>query len=178
MHLPLELLPDLLQIVRAHHQEAGWQPTDSGSSPGENAGETADDPAASAGRLLHDLHHAATVADAERFFASFDPEAMIFGSTARLTLARFRALREPYFARGQGLPSTPIEHQVYLSTSGDLAWFEELVEVFQHDRLRGTGVLRRVDGAWKLVHYSVMILVPRQLAGDFAPRIESFYAPD
>ncbi len=174
MHLPLELLPELLPIVRAHEEDAGWQPAD----PPPPLDEAADDPATAAVRVLRGLHRAATAADGERFFAAFAPEAMIFGSTARLTLARYRALREPYLARGQGLPSTPIEQKVYLSASGDLAWFEELVEVFEHDRLRGTGVLRRIDGAWKLVHYSAMILVPRQLAGDFAHRIESFYAPD
>ena len=213
MHLPVELLPKLLPIVRAHREveglpiadpgtqpcdsgaqpcDSGAQPCDSGAQPcaptsvsgrtvsaqDESADAPADDPAATAGRLLHDIHHAATVADAPRFFAAFAPEAMIFGSTARLTLARYRALREPYLARGQGLPSTLLEHRIHLSSSGELAWFEELVNVFDHDRLRGTGVMRRVDGDWKLVHYSAMILVPRQLAGDLAERVASFYAPD
>ncbi len=105
------------------------------------------------------------------------PDATLVGRSARLTVPVLRALVEPHLARGQGWTSIPIEHRVYLSPTGDLAWFEELYESQNQGRMRGTGVMRKVDGDWKFAHGNVMLLVPRQLQEDLARRIDAFYAP-
>ncbi len=167
--VPIELIADLSEQLRAHDEEVGRQPVLS-APPFEPA---ANDPAAGVRRLLRDHHLAANQADSERYFGFFAPEAVVVGSTGRYTVARLRAL----LSRGQGLPTIPIEQLVYLSPDQNLAWFEELVETKNVGLMRGTGVLRKADGAWRLAHHSLTILVPRQLSAALAGRIDAFYAP-
>ncbi len=173
--VPNELVTELVEKLRAHDEEVGRQPADS-APPFEEA---ADDPAGSAGWLLRDIHLAKSEADGERYFGHFAPDAIALGTdrSERFTLAALRALVGPYFARGQGSTSIPIEQHVYLSPSREMAWFEELVERKHLGRMRGTGVMRKVDGVWKLAHYNLVILVPKVMTEDLARRIDAFYAP-
>ncbi len=174
MPVPNQLVAELVPELRAHDQEVGREPVDFASPPAESV----DPPAGSARWLLRDVHRAKAAADADRYFGSFAPEAVILGTarSERLTPARMRALVGPYYARGHGPISIPIEQHVYLSPNRDLAWFDELVERKNLGLMRGTGVMRQQDGGWEFVHYNLVIVVPPELAEDFARRIDAFYA--
>ena len=49
-----------------------------------------------------------------------------------------------------------------LSPDGSMAWFDEKLEHETYGRVRGTGVLRRTDEVWKLVHYSLSFPIPNE----------------
>ena len=174
MPVPNQLVPELVEKLHAHDQQAG-QPVDF-SAPVE----APDVPTGSARWLLHDVHLAKAAGDGDRYFGHFAPDAVFLGTdrAERFSVAGLRAILGPYYARGARPVTIPIEQQVYLSPDGGWAWYEELVERKGVGRMRGTGVLRRVEGAWKIVHYNVVLTVPGALAEDFAERIEAFYSPE
>ncbi len=64
--------------------------------------------------------------------------------------------------QGKGWTYTPRDRHV--SAHGDVAWFDELIENEKYGTLRGQGVLRRVDGAWKIAQYSYSFTVPNDKA--------------
>ncbi len=175
MPVPNQLFPELLEKRRAHDQETGRRPVDF-STPALPS----DAPAGSAQWLLHDVHRAKAEGDGERYFGHFAADGVFLGTdrAERFSLAGVRAILGPYYAHGARPTTIPIEQVVYPSADGGWAWFEQLVERQHVGRMRGTGVLRRVDDTWKLVHYNVVLTVPDDLTEDFARRIDAFYSPD
>jgi hypothetical protein len=91
-------------------------------------------------------------------------------ASERWTLPEFRAFCEPYFARGQGWSYEPRRRHV--TVRGDLAWFDEELWNETYGRCRGTGVLRRDGGTWHIVHYSLTLLVPNELAREVVEVID------
>ena len=43
----------------------------------------------------------------------------------------------------------------------DFAWFDELLDT-QMKLCRGSGVLQKIDGKWKIAHYVLSIAVPNE----------------
>ncbi len=139
----------------------------------------ADDPARAARELLGDLHRAKSEADGERFFGHLAPDAIFLGTdrSERFTVEQYRAFAGPYFDRGIKQISVPLEQNVFLSPDGKVAWFDERLDRAEIGELRGTGVLRKVDGEWKVAHYNLIFPVPNDLTKDLVERIRAFYAP-
>jgi ketosteroid isomerase-like protein len=115
-------------------------------------------------RLLDDWHAAAARADGAAYLGALEPGAIFMGTDAseRWTRAEFAAYCEPYFARGQGWTYEPRERHVVVS--GDLAWFDERLWNDKYGDCRGTGVVRRAEGTWRLAHYSLTFLIPNERA--------------
>jgi ketosteroid isomerase-like protein len=112
--------------------------------------------------LLDDFHQAASVADGERYFGHFTPDAIFLGTdaTERWTVGAFRAYAKPYFSQGRGWTYKPVERHVMLSADGSIAWFDEKLKNEKYGLTRGTGVLQKTDAGWKIAHYSLTFLVP------------------
>jgi hypothetical protein len=119
---------------------------------------------------LRGLHQAGADADAERLFGCFDPDAIIFGTdkSERFTLEEYRNFAGPYLAQGHGWTSVPTEQNVYVSDDGNFAWFDERLDKPGFQELRGTGVMRKVDGSWKVLQMNTAFTVPNELAGPLA----------
>lgn len=135
-----------------------------------------------AGAVLDELHAAAAAADGPRYFAVFAPEAVFLGTAVeeRWTLEQFRAFAEPYFAEGRGWTYVPraggrhIDH----APGGAVAWFDELLDNDKYGVCRGTGVLRRIDGRWRIVQYNLTIPIPNEIALDVVQMIRAAPPPD
>jgi ketosteroid isomerase-like protein len=123
--------------------------------------------------MLEDFHRAAAEADAERLFGHIDPEATIFGTdaTERWSAEQFRALTAPYLARGQGWTTLPVAQFVHLSEGEDFAWFHERLGSTRHGAMRGSGVARKQEGRWRIVHYDTAFPVPDRIFRDLVQRI-------
>jgi ketosteroid isomerase-like protein len=121
--------------------------------------------------LLDDWHQAASRADGARYFGHMAEDAVFLGTDAseRWSLAAFRAYCEPYFSKGIGWTYEPRERHVLVH--GDVAWFDERLWNDKYGECRGTGALRRDGGAWKLVHYSLTMPIPNELAADVVKMI-------
>lgn len=116
-------------------------------------------------RVLDDWHAAAAETDEERYFGHFAPDGVFLGTDAseRWTVAEFREYAHPHFAKGRGWTYVPSHRHVTFSDDGTLAWIDERLENEKYGQLRGTGVLRLVEGRWKLAHYSMSFTIPNEI---------------
>ena len=126
-------------------------------------------------RVLDDWHKAAADADEARYFGYAAPEFVFLGTdaTERWDLAAFRAFAHPYFAKGKAWTFTPRNRHVTFSPAGDVAWFDESLDSASYGECRGSGVLRKISGSWKIAHYNLTIPIPNALAKEFVAKIRA-----
>jgi len=124
------------------------------------------DPTAAINAMLDDWHKAAAQADEARYFGHAGPEFVFLGTDAseRWDLASFRAFAHPYFAKGKAWTFVPHDRHVIVAPDGTVAWFDEKLDSASYGNCRGSGAVRLVDGAWKIVHYDLTIPIPNALA--------------
>jgi phosphohistidine phosphatase SixA len=115
---------------------------------------------------LDRFHDAAARADLEGYFARFAPEGIFLGTdaTERWDVAQFRAWAAPYFARDSAWIFLPLQRHLVLDGGGAHAWFDEVLGSASYGLCRGSGVLRLIDGRWKLAQYNLSFLVPNARA--------------
>lgn len=129
------------------------------------------------GKVLDDFHDAASKADFNRYFAHYTPEAVFLGTdaTERWDLTAFKAFAKPHFDSGKGWTYRSTQRAVTLCPvmfpGVEIAWFDELLENEKLGVTRGSGVLRKIDGSWKIAQYNLSIPIPNDLADDTAKRI-------
>lgn len=125
--------------------------------------------------VIDDWHAAAAEADEERYLGYFDEGAVFLGTdaTERWTLEEFTAYVRRYFPEG-GWTYEPHDRHVMLTADGELAWFDEQLTNAGYGELRGTGVLRKREGRWRLVHYSMTFTVPNGVAKEIVARIKAW----
>jgi hypothetical protein len=71
----------------------------------------------------------------------------------------FREFSKPFFDRGKAWSFTVLQRNVYLNDAKDFSWFDELLST-QMGICRGSGVLKKINGEWKIAHYVLSIAVP------------------
>jgi ketosteroid isomerase-like protein len=123
--------------------------------------------------VLDAFHAAAADADEERYLATLAPEAVFLGTAPgeRWAGAAWRDFVHSYFSRGKGWTYSPTARSVDVADDGLTAWFDETVENEHYGSCRGTGVLRRHDGSWKIQQYNLTLPIPDELAPDVVARI-------
>ncbi|HEY0140022.1 MAG TPA: nuclear transport factor 2 family protein [Thermoanaerobaculia bacterium] len=117
-------------------------------------------------RTIDAWHRAAAEANEDAYFGAMSPDFVFLGTdaTERWDLPSFRAFAHPYFAKGTAWTFTPRERHVMFSPRGDVAWFDEKLQSASYGECRGTGVVRKVGGEWKIAHYNLTIPIPNDLA--------------
>ena len=116
--------------------------------------------------VVDDWHKAAADADETRYFRHMTADAVFLGtdSTERWDTKSFREFAHPYFAKGTAWTFTPRERHVMLSPDGNVAWFDEKLDSASYGDVRGSGVLVKEKGQWKIAHYNLTIPIPNDLA--------------
>lgn len=114
--------------------------------------------------VLDALHAAATEADAETYFGLFSPDAVFIGTdaTERWSLPEFRAWAAPHFEEAPAWAYATVERSV--TTEGRVAWFDERLEHERYGAVRGSGVLVRTGGDWRIAQYVLSFPVPNEVA--------------
>jgi ketosteroid isomerase-like protein len=128
-----------------------------------------------ASALLDRFHGAAAKAEFDAYFSTFTPDGVFLGTdaTERWTVAQFKAYAKPHFDKGRGWTYTKVERNINVSADGAHASFDELLDNKSLGRCRGTGVLRKIDGQWRIEQYHLTIPVPNELADEFVKRIRA-----
>jgi len=121
---------------------------------------------AAVARVLDDFHDAASKADGTRYFAQLAPDAVFLGTDAgeRWTKEAFRAFAEPYFSQGKGWTYVARDRHIALAPERTVAWFDEKLTNAKYGECRGTGVLRLIDGQWRIAQYHLTVPIPNELA--------------
>jgi hypothetical protein len=125
-------------------------------------------------KVLDDWHDAASKADEGRYFGHFAPDAVFLGTDAkeRWTLPEFRSYAHPYFAKGKAWSFHAVRREITVG-SPEIAWFDESLETMNLGPARGSGVLRRTDGEWKIAQYNLSITIPNERFSEVKKLLES-----
>lgn len=115
-------------------------------------------------KLMTDWHHAAAVADFDRYFNPMHEKSIYMGTdaTERWTKSEFISFAKPYFDRTKRKSAwdfKAIDRHVVISKDGKTAWVDELLE--GHMKIcRGSGVLVKEKNGWKIIQYVLSMTIP------------------
>lgn len=125
---------------------------------------------------LDDWHLAAAQADHVRYFGYFLSDSSIFmgtDQTERWTASEFRDWSKPFFDRGSAWNFEPYARTMHYNGDKSVCWFEEEIDTKHLGPLRGSGVLVKDMGTWKIDQYVLSIAVPNQLVNNLVFQIDS-----
>jgi len=112
-------------------------------------------------QTLDAWHTAASEANYDAYFDLLTEDAVFVGTDATEVWgkAAFAAFSKPYFDRGKAWSFTAVQRNVYVDSGQNTAWFDELLDTWML-LCRGSGVLKKVNGEWKISHYVLSITIP------------------
>ena len=117
---------------------------------------------AAIGAVLDDFHDAAAHGDKARYLGHMTDDAVFMGTDEWERWPKhpdFVDYVDGRFKDGSGWRYRSVERELSVADSGDVAWFDEVVYSETNGRFRGTGVLVKQDGTWKIAHYAMSFLV-------------------
>lgn len=124
---------------------------------------------------LDNWHKAASEANFEAYFNLMSADGVFIGTDATENWQNkaFKNFSKPYFDKGKAWSFTTIERNIYTNKTNDFAWFDELLDT-QMKICRGSGVLEKVNGEWKIKHYVLSIAIPNENVNEVTKIKESF----
>jgi len=116
--------------------------------------------------ILTNWHKAASEANFDTYFGLMTDDGVFIGTDATENWQNkaFKAFSKPYFDKGKAWRFTTLERNIYTNNTNDFAWFDELLDT-QMKICRGSGVLQKVNGKWKIKHYVLSITIPNKDVG-------------
>ncbi|AIY12900.1 nuclear transport factor 2 family protein [Cellulophaga baltica] len=112
-------------------------------------------------KVMDAWHKAAAEADFDAYFNLMTTDGVFIGTDATENWQNdaFKEFSKPYFDKGKAWSFSALERNVYVNSTEDFAWFDELLDT-QMKICRGSGVLKKINGEWKIAHYVLSIAVP------------------
>lgn len=113
--------------------------------------------------VLDAFHKAAADADFDAYFDFFAENAVFMGTDAseRWPVKDFKVWCKPHFDRKKTWHFSALQRHVTVDASGHLAWFDELLDT-QMKICRGSGVLVKLGGEWKVSQYVLSMTIPNE----------------
>lgn len=111
--------------------------------------------------LLDSWHKAAADAKYDSYFEKMTDDAIFIGTDATENWRKpaFQVFAKPYFDKGKAWSFTALERHIYFDKTKEMAWFDELLNT-QMKICRGSGVLVKIGGEWKIKHYVLSMTIP------------------
>lgn len=118
-------------------------------------------------KTLNDLNLFAAKADYKNYFNLYAENSTFIGTDATEVWDKkeFMAWAKPFFDKGKTWDFTSLKRNIYFSPDGKLAWFDELLNT-QMKICRGSGVLEKINGDWKIRQYVLSVTVPNEIVND------------
>jgi len=115
-------------------------------------------------KMLDDFNVAAANAEFEKYFSFFADESTFIGTDATEVWNKqeFKTWAKPHFDKKKTWDFTSLKRNVYFSKDGKMAWFDELLDT-QMKICRGSGVLEKINGQWKIKQYVLSVTVPNEV---------------
>ncbi|WP_294206220.1 nuclear transport factor 2 family protein [uncultured Chryseobacterium sp.] len=120
--------------------------------------------------MLDGFNTAAAKADFNIYFGYFADESTFIGTDATEVWDKkaFMVWAKPYFDKKQTWNFTSLKRNIYFSKDGRLAWFDELLDT-QMKICRGSGVVEKISGQWKVRQYVLSMTVPNEIVDKVVP---------
>lgn len=114
--------------------------------------------------MLDAFNLAAAKSDYEGYFNYFADESTFIGTDATEIWSKkeFMIWAKPYFDKKRTWNFTALKRNIYFSKDGKLAWFDELLDT-QMKICRGSGVVEKIKGVWKVKQYVLSVTVPNDV---------------
>lgn len=119
--------------------------------------------------VLDDFHDAAAKADKDRYLGHFTQDGVFLGTDEwerwplKPDFTDYVAMR----FEGGGWSYHSEDKVIAFSSDGSVAWFDETsISNRNGGRFRGSGVLEKVDGTWKIAQYVLSFLVYNEVGGE------------
>lgn len=119
-------------------------------------------------KLIDDWHLAASKADFNAYFSLMD-ESFVFLGTApgeRWKKEAFSTFCKPHFDKAQAWDFKAKNRIWTFSKNKKIAWFDEDLETWM-EGCRGSGILIKKKGDWKIVYYNLTVLIENQKIKEF-----------
>lgn len=116
------------------------------------------------GTMLDGFNTAAAKADFNAYFNYFADESTFIGTDATEVWDKkaFMVWAKPHFDKKKTWNFTSLKRNIYFSKDGKLAWFDELLDT-QMKICRGSGVVEKINGSWKVKQYVLSVTVPNDV---------------
>lgn len=113
-------------------------------------------------QTLTSWHMAASKAQFDDYFSLMTADAVFIGTdpTENWNLEQFKTFAKPFFDRGRAWNFTAVERNIFIAEDGKTAWFDELLDTPNMKICRGSGVLKKINGKWKIAHYVLSMTIP------------------
>ncbi|HNF71869.1 MAG TPA: nuclear transport factor 2 family protein [Chitinophagaceae bacterium] len=111
--------------------------------------------------VLNAWHRAAAESKLETYFSMMSKDMIFMGTDATEHWNRdaFYAFCKPWFDKGKAWNFKAVQRHVYVQHGNAFACFDELLDT-HYSICRGSGMLRKEKGQWKLVQYVLSMTVP------------------
>jgi beta-lactamase class D len=112
-------------------------------------------------QLLTKWHSDAAEGNHDAYIGAMTHDGVYIGTDATeyWTTDQFSTWCKPYFDKKRTWDFTPFSRHVYLADDGQTAWFDELLDT-QMGVCRGSGVLQKKGGQWKIAQYVLSATIP------------------
>ena len=114
-------------------------------------------------QLMLDWHDHAATANLEAYFGFMSTDFIYLGTdpSERWSKSQFLGFCEPYFERKSTWDFKTNWRNWYFSTDGNTAWFEESLATWMEE-CRGSGVLKKINGEWRIAHYNLAVVIENE----------------
>jgi hypothetical protein len=114
--------------------------------------------------MLDAFNVAAAKADYTGYFNFFADESTFIGTDATeiWNKKEFMVWAKPHFDKKKTWNFKALKRNIYFSKDGKLAWFDELLDT-QMKICRGSGVVEKINGNWKVKQYVLSVTVPNEV---------------
>ncbi|SFT50309.1 SnoaL-like domain-containing protein [Lishizhenia tianjinensis] len=118
--------------------------------------------------FMDEWHKAATDANFEKYFGAMHADFNFLGTAPgeKWDKAAFAAFSKPYFDKGKAWDFTASNRQWYGDTTSGIVWFDEDLDTWMED-CRGSGVMQKIEGEWKLSYYNLTVLIENEKIKEF-----------
>lgn len=121
----------------------------------------------SIGAMLDSMNKAAAKADFQQYFSYYADSSVFMGTDATEYWYKdaFMKWAQPYFDKKTTWDFTSLQRNIYFGKENDIAWFDELLKT-QMKICRGSGVVAKENGEWKVKQYVLSMTVPNEKLND------------
>jgi len=119
-------------------------------------------------KFIDDWHLAASQANYTAYFGVMDTSFVFLGTAPgeRWGKAEFSSFSKPYFDKGKAWDFNATNRTWMFSSNKKIAWFDEDLDTWMRG-CRGSGILVKKKGEWKIVYYNLTVLIENEKIQEF-----------
>lgn len=126
-------------------------------------------------KIIDGWHVAASKADFLNYFKPMTDSFVFLGTAPgeRWGKDEFAAFAKPYFDKGTAWDFKASNRKWQISKNRKVAWFDEDLDTWMEE-CRGSGVMIKHKGKWKIQYYNLTVLIENEKIKDFIELRKSF----